>query len=96
MAELILVSPRQRLLRPLVEAALQNELRLLEAGIRRTQQRLSAFETRYGLSTAEFLRRYENDELQETLDLAEWVGEYRMLERLQNKATTLREIQFAS
>lgn len=96
MAELILVSPRQRLLRPLVEAALQNELRLQEAGIRRTQQRLSAFETRYGLSTAEFLRRYENDELQETLDLAEWVGEYRMLERLQNKATTLREIQFAS
>ena len=77
MAELILVSPRQRLLRPLVEAALQNGLRLLETGIRRTQQRLSAFETRYGLSTAEFLRRYENDELQETLDLAEWVGEYR-------------------
>lgn len=96
MAELILVSPRQRLLRPLVEAALQNELRLLEAGIRRTQQRLSAFETRYGLSTAEFLRRYENDELQETLDLAEWAGEYRMLERLQSKATTLREIQFAN
>ena len=96
MAELILVSPRQRLLRPLVEAALQNELRLLEAGIRRTQQRLSAFETRYGLSTAEFLQRYEDDELQETLDLAEWVGEHRMLERLQSKATTLREIQFAN
>lgn len=95
MAELTLISPRQSLLRPLVEAALQNELRLLEAGIRRTQQRLRAFEERHGLSTSEFLRRYENDELQETLDFAEWVGEYRMLERLQDKAATLREIQFA-
>jgi hypothetical protein len=96
MAELTLVSRQQRLLRPLVEAALQNELRLVEAGIRRTQQRLRAFEAQYGLSTAEFLRRYESDVLQENLDLSEWVGEYRMLERLQNKATTLREIQFAN
>lgn len=96
MAELTLISPRRRLLRPLVEAALQNELRLLEAGIRRTQQRLGTFETQYDLSTAEFLQRYENDELQETLDFAEWVGEYRLLERLRDKAATLREIQFAN
>jgi vacuolar-type H+-ATPase subunit D/Vma8 len=95
MAELTLISPRQRVLRPLVEAALENELRLLEAGIRRTQQRLGAFEAQYGLPTAEFLRRYENDELQETLDFAEWVGEHRLLERLRDKAATLREIQFA-
>jgi len=96
MAELTLISPRQRILRPLVEAALQNEARILEAGIRRTQNRLRAFETQYNLSTAEFLRRYKKDELEETLDFAEWVGEYRMLNRLQDKALTLREIQFAN
>ena len=96
MAELVLTSPRQRRLRPLVEAAIQNELRLLAAGIRRTEERLHAFETQYGLTSAEFIRRFENDELQETLDLAEWVGECRLLERLKDKEATLQEIQFAN
>jgi len=96
MAELTLISPRQRPLRSLVEAALQNELRLLQAGIRRTEQRLQAFETKYGLSSTKFLRCYENNELQETLDFAEWVGECRLLERLREKADTLQEVYFAN
>jgi hypothetical protein len=95
MSELTLTSPRQRHLRPLIEAAIQNELRLLEAGIRRTRERLRAFEKEYGLTTDEFLHRYENDELAETLDFAEWIGESRLLERLQDKIATLQEIRFA-
>jgi len=79
-----------------VEAALSNELRVTQAGIRRTEQRLQAFESRHGLSSQEFLQRYENDELAETLDFAEWVGEYRLLERLHEKAETLRGIRFAN
>ncbi|MFQ5873487.1 MAG: hypothetical protein ACE5JL_06765 [Dehalococcoidia bacterium] len=95
MAALILTSPRQRSLRSLVEAALQNELRLVQAGIQRTERRLQAFETQYGLSSTEFLRRYENDELPETLDFAEWVGEYRLRERLREKTAILQEIRVA-
>jgi phage shock protein A len=83
-------------LKPLVEAALQNELRLLEAGIRRTEQRLQEFEAQYDLSSAEFVCRYEQDELGETLQFAEWIGEYLLLERLREKAGILREIQFAN
>lgn len=96
MAELTLTSPHKRQLKPLVEAALQNELRLLEAGIRRTRQKLQEFETRYDLPSAEFIRRYEQDELEETLEFAEWIGEYRLFERLEEKADTLREIRFAN
>jgi hypothetical protein len=95
MAELTLFSPRQRPLQPLVEGALRNELRLVEAGIRRGEQKLRAFEARFGLATAEFVQRYENDELAETLDFAEWIGEYRLWERLREKAETLRELRFA-
>ena len=69
MAELTLISPRKRQLKPLVEAALDNELRLLGAGIRRTEQKLQEFETRYGLPSAEFIQRYEQDELEETWSL---------------------------
>jgi hypothetical protein len=96
MAELVLVSTRQGPLRPLVEAALANELRLLEAGIRRTERRLREFEKVHHMSTAEFVRRFEDDEWDETLERAEWVGEYRMLQRLQEKADTLRGVRFAN
>jgi hypothetical protein len=95
MAELTLISPSQRPIQPLVEGALPNELRLLEAGIRRSEQRLQEFETRYGLSTIDFIQRYENDELEETLEFAEWIGEYRLRERLLEKAEALRAIQIS-
>ena len=96
MAELTLISSRKRSLKPLVEAALNNELRLLEAGIRRTQQRLKEFEKQHRFSTNEFVKRFENDQLDETLDFDEWIGENRMLARLKEKADTLREIRFAN
>lgn len=96
MTELVLISPHQRQLKPLVEAALHNELRLLEVGIHRAEHKLQEFETRYGLPWTEFIRRYEQDELEETLEFAEWIGEYRLLERLREKANVLREIRFAN
>ena len=96
MEELTIVSSYQRPLRPLIEAALQNELRLLQVNIKRTEHNLSNFETRFGLSTPEFVERFENDELPETLDNVEWVGEYRLLMRLHEKAEALREIRFAN
>ncbi len=96
MAELTLISPRKRQLKPLVQAALRTELRLLGVGIRRTEQKVQEFETQYGLPSAEFIRRYEQDELEESLEFAEWIGEYRLLQRLREKADTLQEIRFAN
>ena len=94
--ELTLVSKHSRPLKPLVEAALANEVRLLEAGIRQTYSRLAKFETDYGMSTDEFVRRIESDELAEQLEFVEWLGEYRLLQRLQEKVDTLREVEFAN
>jgi len=91
---LTLISPYKRPLRPLVEAALQNEQRLLQAGIRRTEQRVKEFEKRYSLDSEEFLRRYANDEFDETLELIEWIGEYRLLESMREDLDILQEIHF--
>ncbi|HJY84720.1 MAG TPA: hypothetical protein VKK81_27015 [Candidatus Binatia bacterium] len=95
MTKLTLVSTHDHPLQPLVEAALANELRFLEAGIQRTEQRLSEFERKHQMSTAEFVVRYENDEFPETLEFAEWIGEHRLLARLREKAEMVREIRFA-
>ena len=96
MTDIRLISKRNREIRPLVEAALANELRLVEAGIRQTQQRLQGFEKKYQMLTREFVSRYENDEMEETMEFAEWIGETKLLERLREKAQTLRDIRIAN
>jgi len=78
-----------------VETALANEVRLLEVGIRRTERRLREFEATHRMTTKDFVRRFENDELDETLELAEWIGEYRLLQRLSDKTEALRGVRFA-
>lgn len=93
MNQVTLVSTRPRPIQPLVESALSNELRLLEAAIGKTRRRLLAFENQYGMTSAEFVQRYEDDELTESLDYVDWMGEYRLLIRLQEKAEAYREIK---
>jgi hypothetical protein len=96
MADLRLVSTRKRQLKPLVEGALANELRLMQAGLRRTEQRLLEFEEKYHLKTEDLISRYEKDEMEETIDFDEWIGEFRLLARLREKVDTLRGIRFAN
>ena len=96
MAALTLTTCCERSLRAMVEAAIDKQLRLLQAGIQRTQRRLRTFEARYSLSSKERVRRYENDELRETLGYAEWVGECRLLERLRENPNTLQGIHIAN
>ncbi len=94
MTTVTVTSEKERPLRPLLEAALENKLKLLQVAIEQTQERLRSFEVEYGLPSPIFVQRHENDEFPETLEYAEWVGEYRMLERLQEKAETLKGIRF--
>ena len=94
MSDVRLVTKGKRELKPLVEAALANELRLIEAGIKQAENTVREFEKKYQMPTQEFLSLYENDEIEEAIDFAEWIGEIRLLQRLQEKADTLRNIRF--
>jgi hypothetical protein len=93
MAELKLVSTQSGSLQSLIEGVIADALRSTELGIRRTEERLREFESKYQLSTTEFINQYENDEHPETLDFDEWIGEARMLQRLQNRAERLRGVE---
>ncbi|MFW6333035.1 MAG: hypothetical protein ACOC23_07005 [Thermodesulfobacteriota bacterium] len=75
-----------------MEAALQNELRLLEAGIRKTQKNLEKFEAKYKMDTNRFISDYADGKISENLDYAEWIGEFRMLERLADKSEALKSV----
>ncbi len=93
MTTLKVSSPNDFDIRPLLEGALENELRILETGIRRTQKNLYQFERKYKMDTQNFFSSYENDEFEETMDAAKWIGEYRMLERLNEIADTLKSLK---
>jgi hypothetical protein len=92
---LTLATTAQKPLRPLIEEAIRNELHVLNVGIRHSQQRIADFEERYGIPTATFLQRYRNDEITETLETIEWVGEWRLLERLREDELVLQGVYFA-
>lgn len=95
MSQLTLTSSHKHPIKPLVTAALTNELHRLKAGVSRTEQRLHEFEEKYQMSTDKFVQQFLDDELDETLEFAEWMGEYKLLERLNEKVAALQGIEFA-
>ncbi len=78
-------------IKPLVEAAIQNELKMLTHGINRTRERLAAFEKQYGMGSEEFERRFKSREINETLDFIDWWMEIEALHRLEDQFRTLHE-----
>jgi hypothetical protein len=61
----------------------------LETSLSVTEERLRVFEAQYCMTTAEFVTRYADDQIQETLETIEWLGEYRMARLLQQKLDVL-------
>jgi len=82
-------------LKPLLESAIQTELRVLQLGIGRTQEKIAVFEQEYELSSDEFEKLLNSGSIQENLDFIEWSGEIETLRRLQNKYRTLHEAHLA-
>ena len=98
MAELKIICEYPDSLKQFIEEALSKRIASLKDGIRRTEERINEFEGKYQMSTEEFLRRFETDELQHRLDMEfdEWVGESRMLKMLCEKADSLRGVEFVN
>ena len=80
-------------LKPLLESAIQSELRMLELGLARTAERLRAFEEQYGFTSKEFERRFEAGEVDESLDFIEWAGEIKTSRLLQDQCQALQSVQ---
>ncbi|MGK7892766.1 MAG: hypothetical protein AB4372_03730 [Xenococcus sp. (in: cyanobacteria)] len=94
MAELKLRSKDPDSLRRIIQSALSERLQSVIEGIKRTEERLQEFETKYQLSTEEFITRFNNDELSHSFDFDEWIGESRMLVHLQQTKEFIEEIDF--
>ena len=80
-------------LKPLLESAIENEIKLLSLGLNRTRKRLAKFEREFGMSSAEFERRLNAFELTETVEFTDWRMEIGMLHLLESQYQALQETQ---
>ena len=93
MGQITLISPDDTSIRTIIESALKSRERILELSIRRTETRLQKFEDTYGYRTTEFLEKFRHNELQHSFDFDDWIGESRMLTRMQEKLARIQGIQ---
>ncbi|MDY6804366.1 MAG: hypothetical protein SXA11_11235 [Cyanobacteriota bacterium] len=77
----------------IIKSALIAAVQSTENGIKMTQQRLDEFESKYQLATAEFLDKFNNNELPHSGDFDEWIGESRMLAHLVDKKTKIQGVK---
>ena len=80
-------------LKPLIETAIRSQLKSLQHGIKRTMERLAAFEQRFGTSSEEFERRFKAGEVIETIDTIDWCMEIEALRLLEEQYSSLSEAQ---
>jgi predicted DNA-binding protein YlxM (UPF0122 family) len=96
MPELKLISKNPDSLQQIIQSTLLERLHSIETGIKRTEERLQEFENKYQLSTDEFIKSFNNDELFHSFDFDEWIGESRMLKHLQEKKEEIEEVKFVN
>jgi hypothetical protein len=77
-------------LKPLLESAIRDEVRLLDLSLSRTAERLQVFEAQYGMTSEAFWQRFEVAELDERLDYIEWAGEIKTYHLLQTQQQALQ------
>jgi hypothetical protein len=82
--------------RHLVESAVHGEIARLELALQLAQRRLQPFEEKYGVSSDYFISEMAAEDMSEGDDeYVRWAGEYRLMERLQEKLQRLSEVEFS-
>ncbi len=83
----------RKILKPLLESAIDNEKKMVRLGLDRTLSRIKEFELQYQMSSNEFERHLNASELEETVDFSDWRMEIGMLKLLERQYKTLEDAQ---
>lgn len=89
--EIVIKTNSNEPIKPLVEAAIRNQLKALRRGIRRSKERIAEFEKRAGISSSEFQNKLLADEIEETMETIDWNMEIAALRLLEEQYRSLSE-----
>ena len=89
--EVVIKTNATESLKPLLEVAIQNQLKALQHGIQRTKERVVEFEKRAGMSSVEFEKKMQTEEIGETIETIDWNMELAALRLLEGQYHSLSE-----
>ena len=69
----------------LIRMAVENELKMLRAGIARTSSKLRDLEKKYKMNSQEFYDKFNRGELGDNMEYVRWAGEYENLQLLERE-----------
>jgi len=79
----------------LVRSAIEGEIARLELAVKLARERLVPFERKYGVTSEHFISEWAAEDLEGGDDeYVRWAGEYKLMQRLQEKLQRLREISY--
>jgi hypothetical protein len=70
---------------PVIKDSIHREIILLESKINLVKNEIKQFEEKYHISSAEFLKKFENGELGDSQDYFEWWGLIKGLKTLEER-----------
>jgi len=89
--EIVIKANAEESIKPLVEAAIRNQLKTLQHGITRTKERIAEFEKRAGVSSQEFEEKLKAGAIEETIETVDWNMELAALRLLEGQYQSLSE-----
>ncbi len=86
MTKITIKSDQANAVKSELQAALAGQQCVIQYSIKRTKKKIEAFEEQYGISTADVLKQEQDGIIDDdNLDMIEWLGETKMLQRLQSE-----------
>lgn len=81
----------------IVKAAIAAEIKRLEIGLHRTEQQIAAHESRYGVSSETFKKKFAAEDLKEgDREYVDWAGELKIREKIVADLQKLRAIEYVA
>jgi len=94
MAQIILKTNTPEKAADVLKEALEIEASRLKYSLNIAKKRLKRFETKYNISSEEFINEWSAEDLTgEDLEYVEWAGEYQLFSRLNERLVVLESIE---
>ena len=95
MAKLIIRPKEGKDLKMLISSAISEKIKRLEIGLKRTAEKFKVFESRYGISTDEFIKTWTSEDLKgKDTEYVDWYGEYEIFRRLKDALEILKDVEY--
>ncbi len=81
----------------LVEEAVRGEVARLELALELARRRLAPFENKYGMTSDKFIASMAAEDMSGgDEEYVQWAGEYKLMQRLEEKLRQLKELRFGN